>query len=333
MPELSTQPTALIILGVHRSGTSALTGLMDLLGWQSPAHQIPKLPQNPKGFFESRPAARLNDALLEHFDQTWRDLRPNPVFDGALPWLEEEKARARTLIEEEFGEVPFLVFKDPRLCRLLPFWKEVFEDARTPVKAIFTMRHPKEVAQSLKVRNGLSPSHGMLLWIADTLRAEHASRGMPRAFTSYPRLLEEPKAELKRLITLLDLPFKDRVSKRSKQIDGFLDAGLRHHATPKEAGLRRPLLEVFTILSEWSTTGENPRDHAALDEIRIYLESIIAHAATAQINDNRRINMLYSALTLLSTSRGGGLFDQEQSRFVRIVSELAIAGLDAVSER
>jgi hypothetical protein len=138
-------------------------------------------PGNERGFWESRVIVELNDAILAAGGSDWRDWRK---FDlEAIGGVEADalRARARASLAEEFGDVGLAVVKDPRMCRIMPFWRPVFEEANLSVCAVLPIRSPLEVAWSLNCRDGLRLAYGCLLWLRHVLDAEAETRGMARA--------------------------------------------------------------------------------------------------------------------------------------------------------
>ena len=258
---------AIIVLGMHRSGTSALTGVLERLGATAPATQIQSGAQNPKGFFESQPIARLNDRLLEEADRCWDDWALMPSAWKERPGVDSLRTRAAKLLELEFGTPPLIAFKDPRLCRLFPFWADVFSGQGIATGVILTHRHPSEVAQSLQVRNGFSLGQGLLLWLGYVLEAEHDSRGHTRAITSFDRLMADPEGEIERMETALGQAFPVAPEDRGSALAGFLEGDLRHHHTAGVQDLPRMVAEVYEVMTRWAETGEDPADYAALDEM------------------------------------------------------------------
>ena len=120
---------AVLVLGMHRSGTSSLAGAMVRLGVMPPLNLIPPNDENPKGFWESTVIVALNDEILAAGGSHWEDWRPfDPgSIDPAVAYT--LKTRARSALIREFGEASLAVVKDPRLCRLMPFWSSVLQDS------------------------------------------------------------------------------------------------------------------------------------------------------------------------------------------------------------
>ena len=219
---------AIIVLGMHRSGTSALTGVMGLLGARLPARLMPITPDNPKGYFESEHIVAIHDRILASAGTTWSSWE-----EISEAWFLSEPSHAFVdelveAISEDYGEAPLFVVKDPRMCRLIPLWYRVLD--RIDVKPCFAipLRNPVEVARSLQNRDGLPLAHGCLLWLCHVLDAEHHTRGHPRVFLRYPDLLARPRSVIDRLGTGLGVAWPRQVESSLGEIEDFLDPSLRH---------------------------------------------------------------------------------------------------------
>src|SRR5262245_11007788 len=181
--------TALVVAGMHRSGTSAITRVLSLLGCDLPKTLMGGAASNEAGHWESQTLADFNDALLESAGSSWHDwLLFNPGWYRS-PKAEEFKERAGALLAQEFGASRLFVLKDPRICRILPFWLDVFDAAGVKPAIIMPMRNPLEVATSLERRDGFDPGLGHLLWLRHVLEAEAASRGTARFYCDYDALM------------------------------------------------------------------------------------------------------------------------------------------------
>jgi hypothetical protein len=147
----------------------------------------------------------LNDAILAAGGSNWRDWRkfsPEQM-DGAV--ADALRARAKAALIDEFIGASLLVIKDPRICRLMPFWAPVFAEAEWSVCALLPIRSPLEVVWSLNCRDGISPGYGCLLWLRHVLNAEAETRGMTRAFLNWPQFLGEGREALARVTEQLGL--------------------------------------------------------------------------------------------------------------------------------
>src|SRR5690349_3715970 len=105
---------ALIVLGMHRSGTSAMARILSLAGAALPQTLMGPGVDNPTGFWEPTEVADLNDEVLARFDSRWDDTfgprrrRNKPLPVGAFV------PRARDILRSEFGDKDLIVFKEPR---------------------------------------------------------------------------------------------------------------------------------------------------------------------------------------------------------------------------
>ena len=120
---------ALVVLGMHRSGTSAMAGLLARNGAALPDNLMAPGADNPTGFWESADVAELNDKILAERDSRWDD-----VFSGVSPPLTELRDpdlinQARALIDSHFANAQLIVLKDPRVSVLGKFWHAALEAA------------------------------------------------------------------------------------------------------------------------------------------------------------------------------------------------------------
>ncbi len=238
---------AILVLGMHRSGTSALTRVLSLHGATLPRHLIPPSEANERGFFESRAIWQHHEALLAEAGTAWHDPSPFPRawFDtpSAAGWVE---TIAET-VSDEFGDTPLMVIKDPRLCRLLPLWLRVLEAVDAQPLCLLALRHPTEVARSLARSEGIPERHGLLLWLDYLLAAERDSRDLARSYVLYPDLLEDWQSVVARIGADLDCGFPRLSRAAEADIEAFLAPELHHHqanSTPTIGAGLHPWLEA-----------------------------------------------------------------------------------------
>lgn len=187
-----------LVLGMHRSGTSALAGLMDSLGISAPGELLPASETNRLGYFEPKEVVQLHDDLLASAGSGWADPRRFEVADESVtaPYREQLMTFVRDMSEKRF------VLKDPRICRLLPMWRSILKDHKTT--PLLIVRNPIGVAGSLAKRNRFPPSVTFPLWLRHVLDAEYGTRGMDRAFVRYEALVADGQAQLERLSSQVD---------------------------------------------------------------------------------------------------------------------------------
>jgi hypothetical protein len=244
MPE-SQAINAIIILGMHRCGTSSLGGALNIVGADFGPHPIAKAPDNPMGFWEHPGIVALHEKFLAAAGSAWDDA--SPFADG---WKEGEAAafvrsHLKEILQRDFGTSPLWFVKDPRLCRLLPLWKPVLAELGIRPGFVIISRNPVEVAASLHQRNGIAESKSHLLWLQHMLAAEHASRGSRRSFLTYAEFLSDPLAALNKIAFELRIAWPTRPEFARKELTGFLNPGLwHHHVAGEPAGEPSPLRDL-----------------------------------------------------------------------------------------
>ena len=194
----------------------------------------------------------------------WDDYLPLPS-----GWTENEITQRNSfllvaILKRDFGEESLFGVKDPRFCRLMPLWFPIFESLRTEPHFVLTVRHPWEVAESLRKRKGVKSSKSFLLWLEHTLQAESASRGYKRTFVAFNELLDDPLVVMTRLQRDLELPIhRGGFARRSTPFWSRLYAitDWIKRRTSKEAGADIPSLatEVYEAIRE----GDNSPQFAA----------------------------------------------------------------------
>jgi hypothetical protein len=230
---------ALVVAGMHRSGTSAVTRVLALLGAALPRQLMESTEHNPKGYFESQRIFSLHEALLEEAGTAWDDLCAFPRAWLATPEAEGWIARMAEAVREEFGDAPLFAIKDPRACRLVPFWNAVFDRLGVAPAFVIPVRNPIDVAASLRRAEQTPDAKGMLLWLQYFLAAEHDTRGCPRSFVGYDALLEDWRREVARIERDLGFALPRSGPRAHAEVDEFLSAELRHRATSIETLLAR----------------------------------------------------------------------------------------------
>ena len=228
MKPARTRPVGIVVLGMHRSGTSLLTRVLNLLGCALPKNLLGAHESNPRGHWESLDAIEINDTLLSALGRRWDDVRELP--DDWLDRGETEYARQRirSLLEREFSSQPMWVLKEPRLCRLAPLWLEAIAALDMDARVIVPVRHPLEVSHSLATRNDLDAGRSHLLWWQHLVEAERGSRDVPRTLLHFHNLVTDWKSECERMAVELGVKWPVRLAAASERIERFIDPKLRH---------------------------------------------------------------------------------------------------------
>src|SRR5271167_4758434 len=258
-----------IVLGMHRSGTSAVAGTLVKLGGGSPKHLMVADTGNARGYFESVAFMHLHDELLASAGTHWHDWRLfNPGWYSS-PVAAEYKRRAKELFETEFSGAALPVIKDPLICRFAPFWLGVLREMQKTPRIVIPIRSPLEVAQSLQKQQGVPLSEGLLLWLRHNLDAEVQSRAEARSIFTFDEFQSDWRGVCDKISTDTNL-FWPRLSDRtSREIDKFLAKDLVHHETDRAA------LATHSALHEWTLRAydallelaRDPSSDSALDTL------------------------------------------------------------------
>jgi hypothetical protein len=221
--------TAIVVLGMHRSGTSAVSRLLNLCGAFLPVKIKPaKLGVNSKGFWEPEEVLEFNGRVLRQLGGEWN--RVDFVLPEAGEFVQEFEADARVLLASEYGDERTILIKDPRIAVLAPLWHRALEAAGYRAVYVVPVRHPLEVARSLHARGDMPVEDGLALWRVYMERIAAFADAHPDAVVhvEYPEVLEDWRRVVERIARRLDVPLA--AGDRSDEVDRFLEADLRHHA-------------------------------------------------------------------------------------------------------
>ncbi len=235
-----------IVLGMHRSGTSAATRIINLLGGDIAANLMAaEEGNNETGFWESQDIYEIHEQMLSDACKiTWDNLSPFPVEWYETPKAAEFEQRFLEKLNQDFEKSKIFVLKDPRICRLLPFWLRIFEKFDTEPYFAIPIRNPIEVARSLKNRDGFHFAKSYLLWLRHNLEAERDSRGYKRSFFTYEMLLEDWRGTMTKVYADLGLPLPELSHAHDAQAEGYLSTRFRHHIiTPEDVYGRQEIVE------------------------------------------------------------------------------------------
>jgi len=217
----------IVVLGMHRGGTSAIARGLQVMGASLGDRLMPpKDGNNPKGFWEDIDLNALNIEMFGALGRDWHHLAP--ITPGDVDALHKKGyfLRAVVLLRQKLDGVPVFGFKDPRVAKLLPFWKLVFSHCQFDVSYVLVLRHPFSVAKSLAKRDGLDAEKSYLLWLGHIIESLKGSAGDKCVLVDYDNVMKSPDHELNRIAKCLDLeidPTKLQCYKAE-----FLDEELRH---------------------------------------------------------------------------------------------------------
>lgn len=220
---------AVFVVGMGRSGSSALARILNLCGGELPRELLPPNFANPRGYWEPLRALALNDEFLEAHGSSW--------YDGSLALQIGRVGAAERgvfaaaiagFFAAEYGGARAAVVKEPRISALLPYWIEGARGAGRAAMFVHVLRDPRAVAASLAERDGLSADHAYALWLKYNLIAERDTRGAPRAFVRFDDLLDDWERTVTGCVDRL--PLRVRIDDAVREAAAsFLSPELMHH--------------------------------------------------------------------------------------------------------
>jgi hypothetical protein len=223
----------LLVVGVGRSGTSLLSGMLGQLGFRIPQPEVQADDTNPRGFGEPRWVVDFHTRLLRERRVTVNDARPvaweATTAAGEAPGVREE---LRAWLANELREPGAVLVKDPRTVWFLPLWRRCADELGARTSFVTMLRHPAEIVTSARrsYGTGLTEASRAAAWINVILQTEHVTRDAPRAFVRYEDLLADWPPEIRRLGEQLDYPALAGIERRP-EVDAFVDPGLHRSRT------------------------------------------------------------------------------------------------------
>lgn len=272
---------AIFVAGMHRSGTSAATRVLSILGGALPEDLVsPSRNDNERGFWEGRPVVAFNNEMLDSMGSYWDDWSGVREAWLSSPVARQFVQRAGELLLSAFDNAPLIVLKDPRICRLLPIWTAAAESVGYKPLIVIPLRNPVEVAQSLQKRSNIDPSLSHLIWLRHFLDAEFHSRAFPRSVVLYETLMTDWRAWAAKIENDLDICLPRISPVAEDEISEFLSPELWHNRASDTLSVEQGSLpgwvrDSYQILRKWGR-GETPtaKEKAQLDHLRATLKDM-----------------------------------------------------------
>jgi GT2 family glycosyltransferase len=224
-----TQSTAILVVGMHRSGTSAITRTLNLLGAALPSNLLAAKHDNPSGFWESADLMQIHEHFLAAVGSAWDDPLPLPDSAFHTPAATACRDEALAVLHHDFTNTPLFVIKDPRICRLLPLWRDILDAFGAEPVAVLPLRNPLETAMSLRVRDNLPREQALAQWLVHAAYGERGTRDWRRCFVNYDSCLADPAGQARRMAQKLGCFADDRLTEAETEIKHFWSEELRHH--------------------------------------------------------------------------------------------------------
>jgi hypothetical protein len=271
--------TCIMVLGMHRSGTSALTRTISLLGAELPKKLISKDNNNPTGYWEPAALNALNDRMLAEAGSRWDDWRAFDMADLAKSRAQFYRAEIASILEEEYGDARLFVLKEPRISRFAPFYAAILKSMKINVCYVLTGRNPLSVIASLGRRDGFTSGFGALLWLRHELEAERATRGKPRVFLSYEAIMQNWRSEIEKMTATLAINWLHTVDDVAVQVDAYLSREHQHHAAGDAQLLADERIgdwvkDAYAAFTALRKDGQDVEALATLDRVKAEFDSV-----------------------------------------------------------
>jgi hypothetical protein len=265
-PHDETRRPIVIVLGMHRSGTSLCSHVLSVLGVDmadqaGPGDGTPT-PDNAKGYWERWEITDLHDRVLGLLNRDYW----TPTHDFGMPvawWADPQVIAVRRemaeFLKRRIGDAPF-GFKDPRTVRLMPLWHQLMRELQLSPKLIFCLRNPAQVARSLLARDRVDTDIGEARWFSYVLDFFRYNRRCEFCLIEYEHWFEDVSVNLNKLTNFLDLHERKADADLERAVSSIVDAELRHDSGTTAA--RNP-----AVRSLYELARRSDRDAAALQQI------------------------------------------------------------------
>lgn len=225
--------TAAVIIGMHRSGTSTISGIIHLLGFSLGKNVLPPSIDNPRGNFENKAILNFNDSFFRKHHTDWHYTHPLAESWWKRICLDQDVQQLEKIIIDQFDNKVNILIKDPRISVLAPLYLRAFENLDITPQFIIAYRNPQAVISSLRRRNNFAELKSAELWLDHNMKAEYHTRTYPRFFVSYDALIADPIYHTRLLYKWL-LPQKDLNGEIEERVIKFIDQKLNHYLPEKQ---------------------------------------------------------------------------------------------------
>ena len=260
------------VVGMHRSGTSALSGMLEASGLFGPKDSLGSTEHNPLGYWESTALVTLNDHFISQLGTHW-----SKIFMIDKGWYHTDLAQKwfsdyLDLLPVVFDVGQHILLKDPRLCVLIEAFLPFFGAGLVPTDYLLILRSPLEVIFSLEKSEGLDLCSALRLWIDSIFKSEYLTRYLPRRLFAYGSLLESPEVVLSSCYELWSSPLQVSAMNDSLRL---IEPRFRRQSARElrskfedEHGELMPYLELANYMYEILLSGDTAEVHAQMNDLR-----------------------------------------------------------------
>jgi hypothetical protein len=292
----------LCVLGMHRSGTSAATQLVFRLGAGVGPHLLDAMGGvNDDGFWEDSCVVDLNDRLLAALASCWQDCAPldfaaDPQAQAVLgaeavahfrahysradpvhaDQLRADRVRSDP-VSDDRGPPDLWAIKDPRLCRLLPFWQKVWREEGFETCFVHVLRHPYAVAKSLHRRDRIPVEYGVALWLVYIFDALSHSVGRPGIVLAFDAFARDPLLLPRLLERRCGIEWPVATGQWEQVTTAVVKQELRHQddSLPEQTGLRDLMTFAAAAYDTFCSAGGELPDEAGLAALRAEWQALL----------------------------------------------------------
>jgi glycosyltransferase involved in cell wall biosynthesis len=252
-----------IVLGMHRSGTSLMAGFLRILGVNLGDDLLAAQKSNEFGHFEHNGILQINEAILAKLGSSYDDVHELPQGWEQRPELIPFKKQLREIIERDFKQVPLFGIKEPRIGLLLPIYKEIFRDLGISLVFVIMKRKEIEILESLKTRNKFAFSKSLDLITKYRASIERYTKGEKKVYIAFDDLVNYPRFCMEKIQDALGIVLKPYDS-FERDIIKFIDPRLKHHSLDDQVFLQELVRELDKL----------PRRDAEIQELKAAIEKL-----------------------------------------------------------
>jgi GT2 family glycosyltransferase len=321
--------TALLVLGMHRSGTSALARVLNLMGVELGRDLLPAAPDNEAGFWEHREIQFIHDRIYEDLQRDWTNISPLPSHWWHRPEIQARRAQLKDILQRDFSGQSLWGIKDPRLCFMLPIWTELLAELHCEPKCVLICRNPQEVVGSLQKRDGFTASRTYLLWMRSVIESERNSRGLPRTLTTFDKILGDWQGQVTAIGQSLNIDWPLSPQQVSGAVAEFIRPTARHHSVKdsrflEDASVPQQVRDLYAALLSAADSGNVDALSPVVDQLAGDLEHSqpLLSEFTADLETENRNNVIKRNIDAIKFS---GNIDQLQQQVSVGHSQVAAA--------
>lgn len=244
---ISKLPNIVLVLGMHRSGTSLVAQLIHRMGAYMGENLLEANEYNPEGYWESIDLVELHTKMLSFTGNEW--YAPTNTVDTSL-LLKEFGECAKNLIDEMDAKGMTWCWKDPRMVLFLDFWQQLLKDRN--VYFVVVVRHPGAVAESLLKRDHMPIQFAEALYnlyyykISETIRkAKNILQVNYEDFINGSENVNHFKNSIQKILS-------NEISGHQISVENLIKSSLNHSNTTSIANVSLETRVLYASLCEKS---------------------------------------------------------------------------------